>query len=191
MSYSAQQRRADFPVLAGEVNGKPLVYLDSAASAQKPQQVIDAVSDFTAHHYAAVHRGIHTLSAEATAATEAVRQKAAVFINAPQTEEIIFVKGTTEAINLVADSFGRAFCNDGDNIIITEMEHHANIVPWYMLAESAGIEIRVLPMADDGTLVLRKLPELIDNRTRLLSFTHLSNVLGTVNPGESDYCSGT
>lgn len=182
MSYSAQQRRADFPVLAGEVNGKPLVYLDSAASAQKPQQVIDAVSDFTAHHYAAVHRGIHTLSAEATAATEAVRQKAAVFINAPQTEEIIFVKGTTEAINLVADSFGRAFCNDGDNIIITEMEHHANIVPWYMLAESAGIEIRVLPMADDGTLVLRKLPELIDNRTRLLSFTHLSNVLGTVNP---------
>ncbi|MBC3994672.1 cysteine desulfurase SufS [Morganella morganii] len=182
MSYSAQQRRADFPVLAGEVNGKPLVYLDSAASAQKPQQVIDAVSDFTAHHYAAVHRGIHTLSAEATAATEAVRQKAAAFINAPQTEEIIFVKGTTEAINLVADSFGRAFCNDGDNIIITEMEHHANIVPWYMLAESAGIEIRVLPMADDGTLVLSKLPELIDNRTRLLSFTHLSNVLGTVNP---------
>ena len=182
MSYSAQQRRADFPVLAGEVNGKPLVYLDSAASAQKPQQVIDAVSDFTSHHYAAVHRGIHTLSAEATAATEAVRQKAAAFINAPQTEEIIFVKGTTEAINLVADSFGRAFCNDGDNIIITEMEHHANIVPWYMLAESAGIEIRVLPMADDGTLVLSQLPELLDNRTRLLSFTHLSNVLGTVNP---------
>lgn len=182
MSYSAQQRRADFPVLAGEVNGKPLVYLDSAASAQKPQQVIDAVSDFTAHHYAAVHRGIHTLSAEATAATEAVRQKAAAFINAPQTEEIIFVKGTTEAVNLVADSFGRAFCNDGDNIIITEMEHHANIVPWYMLAESAGIEIRVLPMADDGTLVLSKLPALIDSRTRLLSFTHLSNVLGTVNP---------
>ncbi len=182
MSYPVQQLRADFPVLAGKVNGKPLVYLDSAASAQKPQQVIDAVSDFTAHHYAAVHRGIHTLSAEATAATEAVRQKAAAFINAPQTEEIIFVKGTTEAVNLVADSFGRAFCNDGDNIIITEMEHHANIVPWYMLAESAGIEIRVLPMADDGTLILSKLPELIDNRTRLLSFTHLSNVLGTVNP---------
>lgn len=182
MSYPVQQLRADFPVLAGEVNGKPLVYLDSAASAQKPQQVIDAVSDFTAHHYAAVHRGIHTLSAVATAATEAVRQKAAAFINAPQTEEIIFVKGTTEAVNLVADSFGRAFCNDGDNIIITEMEHHANIVPWYMLAESAGIEIRVLPMADDGTLILSKLPELIDNRTRLLSFTHLSNVLGTVNP---------
>ncbi|HGY3146866.1 TPA: cysteine desulfurase SufS [Morganella morganii] len=182
MSYPVQQLRADFPVLAGEVNGKPLVYLDSAASAQKPQQVIDVVSDFTAHHYAAVHRGIHTLSAEATAATEAVRQKAAAFINAPQTEEIIFVKGTTEAINLVADSFGRAFCNDGDNIIITEMEHHANIVPWYMLAENAGIEIRVLPMADDGTLVLSKLPALIDDRTRLLSFTHLSNVLGTVNP---------
>ncbi|WP_413491557.1 cysteine desulfurase SufS [Morganella psychrotolerans] len=182
MSYPVQQLRADFPVLSAIVNDKPLVYLDSAASAQKPQQVIDAVSDFTAHHYAAVHRGIHTLSAQATAATEAVRQKAADFINAPQTEEIIFVKGTTEAINLVADSFGRAFCNDGDNIIITEMEHHANIVPWYMLADSAGIDIRVIPMADDGTLILSKLPELIDNRTRLLSFTHLSNVLGTVNP---------
>ncbi|HCM62053.1 MAG TPA: cysteine desulfurase SufS [Morganella sp. (in: Bacteria)] len=182
MSYPVQQLRADFPVLSAIVNDKPLVYLDSAASAQKPQQVIDAVSDFTAHHYGAVHRGIHTLSAQATAATEAVRQKAADFINAPQTEEIIFVKGTTEAINLVADSFGRAFCNDGDNIIITEMEHHANIVPWYMLAESAGIDIRVIPMADDGTLILSKLPELIDNRTRLLSFTHLSNVLGTVNP---------
>lgn len=182
MSYPVQQLRADFPVLSAIVNDKPLVYLDSAASAQKPQQVIDAVSDFTAHHYAAVHRGIHTLSAQATAATEAVRQKVADFINAPLADEIIFVKGTTEAINLVADSFGRAFCNDGDNIIITEMEHHANIVPWYMLADSAGIEIRVIPMADDGTLILSKLPELIDNRTRLLSFTHLSNVLGTVNP---------
>ncbi|WP_413482369.1 cysteine desulfurase SufS [Morganella psychrotolerans] len=182
MSYPVQQLRADFPVLSAIVNDKPLVYLDSAASAQKPQQVIDAISDFTAHHYGAVHRGIHTLSAQATAATEAVRQKVADFINAPQTEEIIFVKGTTEAINLVADSFGRAFCNDGDNIIITEMEHHANIVPWYMLAESAGIDIRIIPMADDGTLILSKLPELIDNRTRLLSFTHLSNVLGTVNP---------
>lgn len=182
MSYPVQQLRADFPVLSAIVNDKPLVYLDSAASAQKPQQVIDAVSDFTAHHYAAVHRGIHTLSAQATAATEAVRQKVADFINAPLADEIIFVKGTTEAINLVADSFGRAFCNDGDNIIITEMEHHANIVPWYMLADSAGIEIRVIPMGDDGTLILSKLPELIDNRTRLLSFTHLSNVLGTVNP---------
>lgn len=134
MSYPIERVRADFPLLASEVNGQPLAYLDSAASAQKPHAVIDREAEFYRHEYAAVHRGIHTLSAQATSAMEAVREKVASFINAASAEEIVFVRGTTEAINLVANSYGRAFIQPGDNLIITEMEHHANIV----LADTGG-----------------------------------------------------
>ena len=182
MSFDVALVRQDFPALSQSVNNHPLVYLDSAASAQKPLQVIERESEFTLHQYAAVHRGIHTLSANATTMMEEVRQKAADFINAGSNEEIVFVKGTTEGINLVANSYGRKHLFEGDNIVITEMEHHANIVPWFLLAEEIGFEVRVIPISDDGTLQLDKLNELIDTRTRLLSFTHISNVLGTVNP---------
>ncbi len=162
MSFPIERVRSEFPLLAREVNGQPLAYLDSAASAQKPQAVIDRELDFYRHGYAAVHRGIHTLSAEATQEMEAVREKVAAFINAGSAEEIIFVKGTTEGINLVANSFGRHFLQPGDSIIITEMEHHANIVPWQMLAQERGLNLRVWPLQPDGTLDLAQLPGLID-----------------------------
>ncbi|NCG52093.1 cysteine desulfurase SufS [Serratia fonticola] len=182
MSYSLERVRSDFPLLAREVNGQPLAYLDSAASAQKPQSVIDRELDFYRHGYAAVHRGIHTLSAEATQQMEGVREQVARFINADSAEEIVFVKGTTEGINLVANSFGRHLLTAGDSIIITEMEHHANIVPWQMLAQERGITLRVWPLQPDGTLDLAQLPGLIDASTKLLAITQVSNVLGTVNP---------
>ncbi|EPJ4433420.1 aminotransferase class V-fold PLP-dependent enzyme [Klebsiella pneumoniae] len=143
MTFSVEQVRADFPVLNREVNGQPLVYLDSAASAQKPEAVIGAEAEFYRHGYAAVHRGIHTLSAEATARMEAVRQQAATFLNAGSAEEVVFVRGTTEGINLVANSWGNANVGAGDNIIISEMEHHANIVPWQMLCARVGAELRL------------------------------------------------
>jgi len=182
MSFDLARVRADFPLLSREVNGQPLAYLDSAASAQKPQVVIDAESQFYEQGYAAVHRGIHTLSAEATTAMEQVRVQAARFLNAPSAEEIVFVKGTTEAINLVANSWGGSELRAGDNIIVTEMEHHANIVPWQMVAARIGVEVRFIPLTATGELDLALLPALIDDRTRLLAVTHVSNVLGTVNP---------
>ncbi|UAN53958.1 cysteine desulfurase SufS [Serratia sp. JSRIV002] len=182
MSYPLERVRSDFPLLAREVNGQPLAYLDSAASAQKPQSVIDRELDFYRHGYAAVHRGIHTLSAEATQQMEGVREQVARFINAGSAEEIVFVKGTTEGINLVANSFGHHLLTAGDSIIITEMEHHANIVPWQMLAQERGITLRIWPLQPDGTLDLAQLPGLIDASTKLLAITQVSNVLGTVNP---------
>ncbi len=182
MSFPVNAVRADFPLLQREVNGLPLAYLDSAASAQKPNQVIDAEADFFRHGYAAVHRGIHTLSAEATQRMESVRVLAAAFLNARLPEELVFVRGTTEGINLVANSWGNNQVRAGDNIIITAMEHHANIVPWQMLCERVGAELRVIPLNQDGTLQLEKLPALLDERTRLLAMTHISNVLGTENP---------
>ena len=182
MSFDLERVRADFPILSREVNGHPLAYLDSAASAQRPLAVINAESHFYQYGYAAVHRGIHSLSAQATTDMENVRAQAARFLNAPSAEEIIFVKGTTEGINLVANSWGGSQLQPGDNLIITEMEHHANIVPWQMVAERTGAEIRVLPLNDNGELALEQLAGLIDSRTRLLAVTHVSNVLGTVNP---------
>lgn len=182
MSYPIERVRRDFPLLAREVNGSPLAYLDSAASAQKPQAVINQELDFYRHGYAAVHRGIHTLSTEATQQIEAVREKAAQFINAASAEEIVFVKGTTEGINLVANSFGRHLLQPGDSIIITEMEHHANIVPWQMLAQEHGLNLRVWPLQADGTLDLTLLADVIDSSCKLLAITQVSNVLGTVNP---------
>ncbi|ADZ42521.1 TPA: cysteine desulfurase SufS [Yersinia enterocolitica] len=179
---SIEQIRADFPLLSREVNAQPLAYLDSAASAQKPQIVIDRELNFYREGYAAVHRGIHTLSAEATAQMEAVRSQVAGFINTASAEEIVFVKGTTEAINLVANSYGRHALKAGDSIIITEMEHHANIVPWQMLAKDIGIEIRVWPLTATGELEPTALAGLMDNTSKLLAITQVSNVLGTVNP---------
>ncbi len=182
MKFDLERIREDFPILKREVNGHPLAYLDSAASAQRPLAVINAESHFYQHGYAAVHRGIHTLSAQATSDMENVRDQAARFLNASSPEEIVFVKGTTEGINLVANSWGGSQLQPGDNLIITEMEHHANIVPWQMVAERTGAEIRVLPLTDNGELAVDQLAGLIDNRTRLLAVTHVSNVLGTINP---------
>ncbi|ELG1411072.1 cysteine desulfurase SufS [Salmonella enterica] len=182
MTFPVEKVRADFPILQREVNGLPLAYLDSAASAQKPNQVIDAESAFYRHGYAAVHRGIHTLSAQATESMENVRKQASRFINARSAEELVFVRGTTEGINLVANSWGTENIRAGDNIIISEMEHHANIVPWQMLCERKGAELRVIPLHPDGTLRLEILATLFDDRTRLLAITHVSNVLGTENP---------
>ncbi|ELY8986924.1 cysteine desulfurase SufS [Salmonella enterica] len=182
MTFPVEKVRADFPILQREVNGLPLAYLDSAASAQKPNQVIDAESAFYRHGYAAVHRGIHTLSAQATESMENVRKQASRFINARSVEELVFVRGTTEGINLVANSWGTENIRAGDNIIISEMEHHANIVPWQMLCERKGAELRVIPLYPDGTLRLETLAALFDDRTRLLAITHVSNVLGTENP---------
>lgn len=182
MSFDLARVRADFPILAREVNGQPLAYLDSAASAQKPLAVINAESYFYQHGYAAVHRGIHTLSAEATTDMENVRNQAARFLNAASPEEIVFVKGTTEGINLVASSWGGSQLQAGDNIIITQMEHHANIVPWQMVAKRVGAEVRVLPLTPHGELDIAVLPTLIDSRTRMLAVTQVSNVLGSINP---------
>lgn len=182
MKFDLERIREDFPILKREVNGHPLAYLDSAASAQRPLAVINAESHFYQHGYAAVHRGIHTLSAQATSDMENVRDQAARFLNASSPEEIVFVKGTTEGINLVANSWGGSQLQPGDNLIITEMEHHANIVPWQMVAERTGAEIRVLPLTDNGELAVDQLAGLIDYRTRLLAVTHVSNVLGTINP---------
>lgn len=182
MTFSVQQVRADFPVLSREVNGQPLAYLDSAASAQKPEQVIYAEAAFYRNGYAAVHRGIHTLSAEATQRMEEVRQKVAHFLHAASAEEIVFVRGTTEAINLVANSWGSSNVQAGDNIVITTMEHHANIVPWQMLCARTGAQLRVIPLNADGTLQMAAAVELFDARTRLLAVTQVSNVLGTENP---------
>ncbi|MCX7681975.1 MAG: cysteine desulfurase [Anaerolineae bacterium] len=174
--------RADFPVLAREVNGRPLVYLDNAASSQKPQVVLEAVAAFYRHHYAAVRRGVYTLSEEATAAYEEARDKVAAFINAPDRRSIVFTRNTTEAINLVAHTWGRANVGPGDRILVTEMEHHSNLLPWMLLCQEVGAELVYLPITDGGRLELPQLERLLDGPVRLVAVTHVSNVLGTVNP---------
>ncbi|WP_192828582.1 cysteine desulfurase [Methylocucumis oryzae] len=174
--------RADFPILATQIRNKPLVYLDNAASCQKPDAVINAISDFYRHDYANIHRGVHTLSVRATDKFEAAREKVKTFINAAQAKEIIFVRGATEAINLVAHSYGKAFVKPGDEIVITAMEHHSNIVPWQMLCESVGAVLKVLPMNVSGELIMEHLPGLLTEKTRLVAVAHMSNALGTINP---------
>lgn len=174
--------RADFPILQQEVRGRPLVYLDSAASAQKPQAVIDAISHFYTHDNANVHRGVHFLSERSTAAFEAAREKVARFLHAKDSKEIVFVRGTTEAINLVVSSFGRKNIGPGDEVLITGLEHHANIVPWQMLCEQVGAKLNSIPVDKNGDLALDKLDELLTPRTRILAVTHVSNALGTVVP---------
>ena len=170
--------RDQFPILSREINGYPLAYLDSAASAQKPRAVIDAVSHVYEHSYANVHRGLHTLANEATAAFEGARGKIADFIGAERTEQIVLTRGTTEAINLVAYSFGQTL-QPGDEIIVSQMEHHSNIVPWLLLKDRLGIEVKWAPVSDEGTLDYEALDALIGPKTRLVAITHMSNVLGT------------
>ena len=176
------EAREDFPILQREVYGRPLVYLDNAATTQKPRQVVEAISDEYYNVNANVHRGVHFLSQQATELHEQSRETVRRFINARSASEIIFTRGTTESINLLAFSFGEAFCHAGDEIIVTEMEHHSNIVPWQMLCERKGMTLRVVPMRDDYTLDLEVFETLLNERTRLVCVTHVSNVLGTVNP---------
>ena len=174
--------RADFPILQQTVHGKPLVYFDNAATTQKPRAVIDAVSRYYTEDNANVHRGVHALSERATAAYESARCKVQRFLNAGDPREIVFVRGATEAINLVAQSYGTTHLRAGDEIIISAMEHHANIVPWQMLCRQTGAVLRVIPITDDGELIMDEYERLLCERTRLVSIVHVSNVLGTINP---------
>ena len=180
MAFDVEAVRADFPILSRQINGKPLVYLDSGASAQKPRAVIEAMTKVMEHSYANVHRGLHTLANETTDAYEAARKSVATFINA-ELGEIVFTKGGTEAINLVAAGIG-AGLKAGDEIVLSEMEHHANIVPWHFLRERLGVVLKFIPVLDDGRLDMEALPSLLTARTKVVAVTHMSNVLGTINP---------
>jgi cysteine desulfurase/selenocysteine lyase len=181
-AYDVEAIRADFPILAREVYGKPLVYLDNGASAQKPVQVLNAMDEAYRRYYSNVHRGIHKLSQEATDAFEAARDKVAGFVGTENHDEIVFTRGATEAINLVANAWGDRHLKAGDEIVVTVLEHHANIVPWQMLRERTGCEIRVVPLTPDGTPDMAVFDELLGPRTKLLAVAHISNVLGTVLP---------
>lgn len=174
--------RADFPILNQTNRGKKLIYLDSGASSQKPLQVIKAVSDFYSNDYANIHRGVYELSERSTRLYEATRKKVKAFINAKHEEEIIFVSGTSEGINLVADSFGRMHFKPGDEVILSIMEHHSNIVPWYLLKEKLGITLKIIPISDEGCMDLAAYERLFSARTKMVAITHVSNVLGTINP---------
>ena len=178
--YDAQAYRRDFPILGETVHGKPLVYLDSAASAQKPRQVIDAVRDVYEHGYANVHRGVHYMSERATDAYEGARTKVREFLNARHDREIIFNRNSTEAINMVAQTHGRRFLAPGDEILISVMEHHSNIVPWQMLCEEKGLVLKAAPVTDDGELRLDDFAAMLTDRTKLVAITHTSNALGTI-----------
>ena len=181
MTFDAERARKDFPILSQTVHGKPLVFLDSAASAQKPQPVIDAISRLYAADYANIHRGVYELSLRATEAVEDARRRVARFIGADP-QEIVFVRNATEAINLVAATYGRESVREGDEVLITHMEHHANIVPWQRLCEERGAALRVAPIDDRGQLVLEAFEALLSPRTRIAAVTHVSNALGSVNP---------
>jgi cysteine desulfurase / selenocysteine lyase len=174
--------RKHFPILDQEINGHPLVYLDSAATSQKPQQVIDAISNYYEKDNSNVHRGVHTLGNQATEAYEGARDKVRDFINAKSREEIIFTRGTTTSINIVAQSYGRANVGEGDEIVITHMEHHSNIIPWQQLAREKGAVLKFIDLEEDGTITLDKVRETVTERTKIVSIMHVSNVLGTVNP---------
>jgi cysteine desulfurase/selenocysteine lyase len=180
MGFDVEAARAQFPILSRQVNGKPLIYLDSAASAQKPRAVIEAITHAMEHSYANVHRGLHTLANETTEAYEKARQSVATLINA-ELNEIVFTKGATEAINLVAAGLGQTL-KTGDEIVLTEMEHHANIVPWHFLRERQGVVLKFVPVLDDGRLDLDAYRALLGPKTKIVAVSHMSNVLGTVNP---------
>jgi cysteine desulfurase/selenocysteine lyase len=182
LPFDAQRAKADFPIFRQMVHGKPLVYLDSAATAQKPQSVIDAVSRFYSTHNANVHRGVHALSERATADFEEAREKVQRFIGAAEPSEVVFVRGTTEGINLIAQTFGRSRAASGDEVLISALEHHSNIVPWQLLCEQTGAVLRVAPINDAGELLLDRFESLLTPRTRLVALAHVSNALGTINP---------
>ena len=180
--FQAERARDEFPMLAARIRGHPLVYLDNAATSQRPRRVIEAISTFELTHAANVHRGVHTLSQQATAAYDEAREKVRGFINAEHGSEIIFTSGTTASLNLVAASYGRTILKPGDEILLTEMEHHSNLVPWQLLAEQTGAVVRALPVNDRGELELESFARLVGPRTRIVALAHVSNVLGTVNP---------
>lgn len=181
-SYPIEKIRSNFPILSQFINQYPLIYLDNAATTQKPNIVIDSQANYYKYKCASAHRSVHTLSTTSTDYVESVRSLIANFINASKTEEIVFVKGTTEAINLIANSWGSNFLNSGDTIIISEMEHHSNILPWQILAKKKKFSLCYIPLLPDGKLNLLKLLELIDDRTQLVSISHMSNILGVINP---------
>ena len=180
--FNVNEIRKDFPILSRTVNGKLLVYFDNGATAQKPQQVIDAISNYYAFQNSNIHRGVHTLSREITIAYEEARKTIQRHLNAKQASEVIFTKGTTESINLVAHCFGKINISEGDEIIITQMEHHSNIVPWQLLCEEKKAVLKYIPINEAGELMLEELPQLITSKTKLVAFTHISNTLGTINP---------
>ena len=184
LPFDVDKIRADFPVLNQMINGKPLVYLDNAATSQKPQSVIDTLVNYYSTENANVHRGVHTLSQRATDDYEAARDKVKRFINAEKDEEIIFVRGTTEAINLISQTYGRSCMSEGDEIIISSMEHHSNIVPWQILCQEKGAILRVIPVNDLGELLLDEYERLFTDKTKLVSIVHQSNALGTINPAK-------
>ena len=179
---NVQAIRAQFPVLHQDVNGKPLVYFDNAATSQTPNIVIKALSDYYTQDNANIHRGIHTLAERATTAYEETRTAAQTFISAREKEEIIFTKGTTEGINLIAQSYGRKFLKEGDEIIISEMEHHSNIVPWQILCQQTGAKLKVVPITDEGEIIIEEYQDLLSDRTKIVSIVYISNSLGTINP---------
>jgi cysteine desulfurase / selenocysteine lyase len=180
--FDVNRYRKDFPILAEQIYGKPLVYFDNAATTQKPQVVIDAISNFYEKSNANIHRGVFLLSQKATEAYENVRKKVCHFIHAPAPEQVIFVRGTTEAINLVAQTFGRMSVREGDEIIISTMEHHSNIVPWQMIVEQIGAKLQIAPINDDGDILVEEYKKLFNSKTKLVALCHVSNALGTVNP---------
>ncbi|MBT3373489.1 MAG: cysteine desulfurase [Rhodospirillaceae bacterium] len=182
--FDVDRVRQDFPILGRQVHGKPLVYFDSGASAQKPRAVIDAMTEVLEAQYTNVHRGAHYLSQTLTDRYEGVREKIAAFLNAPSENEIVITRNTTEAINLVAATYGRKFLNKGDGVLISDMEHHANIVPWQLLRDEIGIELKVAPIDDRGVLDMDAYAALLDGNTKLVAMTHCSNVLGTMLPGK-------
>lgn len=184
MSFDVYRIRKDFPILDTEVAGRPLVYLDNAATTQKPGAVIHALQTYYDSYNANIHRGIHHLAEKATAAFEETRKSVRAFLNAATTEEIIFTYGTTDGINLVADTYGRKFLKEGDEILISTMEHHSNIVPWQMLCEEKGCVLKVIPIDDNGDLILEEFDRLLSEKTKLVSIVHVSNALGTINPVE-------
>ena len=184
MSFDVEKVRSDFPVLTQKVNGKPLRYMDNAASAQVPSIVIERGAEYLKKEHSNVHRGVHYLSQKATSAYEAAREKVRRFINAGEAKECVFVRGCTEGINLVASGYGRKFIGEGDEILISQMEHHSNIVPWQMIAEERGARIRVIPMTESGELNLDEYENLLNERTKMVAFSHISNALGTINPAK-------
>ena len=182
--YDVQEIRRDFPILEREVNGKPLVYLDNAATSQKPRRVLDALTDYYENHNANIHRGVHRLAEEATAAYEGAREKVARFLGERDPRGLVFTRGTTEAINLVAHAWGRKFLKEGDEVVLTEAEHHSNLVPWQLAARATGAKLRFIPVLDDGTLDMEEAGRIIGPKTRLVGCIHASNVLATINPVE-------
>ncbi|CAI8278177.1 MAG: Cysteine desulfurase [Opitutia bacterium UBA7350] len=182
--FDPNRIRADFPILHREVGGRPLIYLDNAATAQKPKEVIDAINQYYAYENANIHRGVHYLSEQLTEDYEQVRAHVAKFLGSEDPAEVVFTRGATESINLVAEGFAKSILKDGDEILITQMEHHANIVPWQMAAEQTGAKLKILPVLPDGSLDMEALPDFLTERTRILAFVHTSNTLGTINPAK-------